>query len=823
MALTMEMLAQLPSITMPVTLVCAGNRRKEQNMHKQSIGFNWGPGGVSNAVWKGVLLRDLLLNICGGVKKGAKFVCFDGAEKLPNGTYGTSISVERALNPMNDVLIAYEMNGERLTPDHGYPVRLIVPGCIGGRMIKFLAKITVSEDRSDSWYHYHDNRVLPSMVMDNDMAEQEQWWYRPEYTINELNINSAICSPAHFSELPITKSKTINQEIIIHGYAYSGGCKKITRVEITLDSGQSWIISELDHPEERQEYQIANDHIHRQRYWCWCFWSVKVPVRKLLGCKDIHVRAWDCTQNTQPKDLNWNLMGMMNNCWYRVQVELAVCGADDGELVLRFIHPTVPGPDNGGGWMRPKGEVEMVVRDAPLSTTTTKPAPLMATTIAKRESVEKSKVESDKTDASLPKKPAPTTADTPPAGVHCFTAEMIAKHSTEDDCWITHSSKVYDCTQFLQEHPGGAESITMNAGEDCTEDFDAIHSVKAREMLEKYYIGDLVESMLQPTPQYTLSSAKVDAVVPIAVAAAAPIPSPLAPLTPTPSLLSSPTSADRSFVNPKKWQDVRLVDKFHLTHNTRLFRFALRYSDESLGLPLGKHLLLRVRTNDQMHIRAYTPTSLPSQCGQFDLVIKVYLKDTDPRFPAAGVVSQYLDNLAIGDAVAIQGPTGSFTYDGQGCYSHSSGRRGKALQIGMICGGTGLTPMYGIMQAILADRANDNTQVSLIFGNRTEDDILMRQEIEDTGNGLGLERFHLWHTLSESSPPDWKYGKGFINKDMIKEHLFPKGWCTPYTAEDMAKRIVLLCGPPPMINLCCIPFLTELFGKEFVDNNVFCF
>lgn len=816
----MEILAQLPSITIPVTLVCAGNRRKEQNMHKQSIGFNWGPGGVSTAVWKGVLLRDLLLNICGGVKKGAKFVCFDGAEKLPNGTngtYGTSISVERVFNPMNDVLIAYEMNGERLTPDHGFPVRLIVPGCIGGRMIKFLAKITVSEDRSDSWYHYHDNRVLPSVVTDSDMAKREQWWSRPEYTINELNINSAICSPAHFSELPITNPKTISQEITIQGYAYNGGCKKITRVEITLDGGQSWIISELDCPEERQEYQIANDPIPRQRYWCWCFWSVKIPVRQLLECKDIHVRAWDCTQNTQPKDLNWNLMGMMNNCWYRVQVELAVSGAEDGELVLRFIHPTVPGPDNGGGWMRPKGEVAMAAKNTTLPTTT-KPAPIMTTTIAQRESVE-AKMESDKTDATASKNTALTTANTLPVGVQCFTAESVSKHSTEDDCWIIHSGKVYDCTQFLKEHPGGAESISMNAGEDCTEDFDAIHSVKAREMLAKYYIGELVDTMLEPAPQYPPSPTKPEAVAPVA---AAPVPS-LAQLTPPPSVLSSPTSTSRPFINPKKWQDITLVEKIHLTHNTRLFRFALRYSDEPLGLPLGKHLLLRIMTNDQVHIRSYTPTSLPSQRGHFDLVVKVYFKDTDPRFPAGGVVSQYLDNLAIGDAVAIKGPTGSFTYDGQGRYSHSSGRKGKALQIGMICGGTGLTPMYQIMQSILADRANDNTRVSLIFGNRTEDDILMRTAIEDTGNGLGLERFHLWHMLSEGSPADWKYGKGFINKDVIKEHLFPKEWCMSDTVEDMANRIVLLCGPPPMINFACIPALTELFGKEFVDNNVFCF
>ncbi|KAF8907162.1 hypothetical protein BGZ58_006223, partial [Dissophora ornata] len=98
--------------------------------------------------------------------------------------------------------------------------------------------------------------------------------------------------------------------------------------------------------------------------------------------------------------------------------------------------------------------------------------------------------------------------------------------------------------------------------------------------------------------------------------------------------------------------------------------------------------------------------------------------------------------MAIGERITIKGPTGSFTYLGQGQYSHGS-RKGKCLQIGMICGGTGLTPMYQIIQAILLDKANDSTKVSMLFGNRNEDDILMRKDIDDAGNGLGLDRLHL--------------------------------------------------------------------------------
>eukprot|EP00252_Welwitschia_mirabilis_P006425 TRINITY_DN1730_c0_g1_i2.p2 TRINITY_DN1730_c0_g1~~TRINITY_DN1730_c0_g1_i2.p2 ORF type:complete len:317 (-),score=-10.38 TRINITY_DN1730_c0_g1_i2:2348-3298(-) len=161
---------------LPVTLVCAGNRRKEQNLVKQTIGFNWGAGGVSTSVWRGARLCDILRR--SGImsrKKGVKYVCFEGAEDLPGGggsKYGTSISVDIAMDKSRDVILAYRQNGEYLHPDHGYPVRLIIPGFIGGRMVKWLRRIVVSSEESDSHYHFKDNRVLPSHV-DAETANAE--------------------------------------------------------------------------------------------------------------------------------------------------------------------------------------------------------------------------------------------------------------------------------------------------------------------------------------------------------------------------------------------------------------------------------------------------------------------------------------------------------------------------------------------------------------------------------------------------------------------------------------------------------------------------
>ena len=151
--LTMDELVAMPSLTIPVTLVCAGNRRKEQNMVKQTIGFNWGAAGHATGKWTGVRLSDILKK-AGYRKDKARHVEFVGAEDLPNGKYGTSIDINTAMDPAGDVMIAYLYNGERLAPDHGFPVRVIIPGWIGGRMVKWLTHVTVKEAPSENYYHF---------------------------------------------------------------------------------------------------------------------------------------------------------------------------------------------------------------------------------------------------------------------------------------------------------------------------------------------------------------------------------------------------------------------------------------------------------------------------------------------------------------------------------------------------------------------------------------------------------------------------------------------------------------------------------------------
>lgn len=252
-----ELSTQFDSINIPIAIACDGNRRKELNMIRRSKGFNWGPGAVSCAYWRGALLCDVLL--AAGVPKpnlrhphGHRYVNFQGADDLSEGKYSTCISLDYAMNPMNDVILAYEMNDYPLPPDHGYPVRVMIPGYVGGKCVKWLSKIWISKEENNSYYHIFDNRVLPSFILDKDSEFAKTMFAHPSTVCNEQNLNSVIVKPTQGERLELSgdlKGKTYRVE----GYAYDGGGHEVQRVEITLDGGESWLycvrkVSLLDFP-----------------------------------------------------------------------------------------------------------------------------------------------------------------------------------------------------------------------------------------------------------------------------------------------------------------------------------------------------------------------------------------------------------------------------------------------------------------------------------------------------------------------------------------------------------------------------------------------
>jgi len=624
-----ELLATFSKRSFPCTLVCAGNRRKEENMVKQTIGFSWGNAAVSTGVWGGIYLRDLLI-MCGVNLKKAKYVCFEGPPtELPQGNYGTSIKINLAMDAQYDVILAYEHNGEKLTTDHGFPIRLIIPGFIGGRMIKWLCKIKVTEEESDSYYHFMDNRVLPSHI-DAETATKERWWYKPEYIINDLNINSAMYHPAHDEIIPITGDP--NQMYRCCGYAYNGGGRAIIRCELSFDDGKTWHLAEFTQKIKPTKYD---------KHWCWVLWHLEVPIGWIEDCKEISLRAWGEDMNTQPKDITWNVMGMMNNCHFRNKKHAQV--TKDGARVLRFEHPTLPGPQEGG-WMK---KAEVLKKEQALAKT-------------------------GKT----------------------FTMAEVEKHNSEDSVWIVVDKKVYDATSYLEDHPGGGDSILLVGGEDATEEFLAIHSEKAKAMLAEYYIGDVDDGS-----KVVEEGADVK------------------------DELGRPVA-----LNPKKKFPFELSEIIKVSHDTRIFRFKLQSPKHVFGLPIGKHIFLSAHINGQLVMRAYTPTSSDDDLGYFDLLIKVYFKGVHPKFPDGGKMSQHLESMKVGDTIDVRGPLGSFVYEGKGKFT-IGGKEKKVTDFGMIAGGTGITPHYQVIKAILKDK-EDSTRMHLLFANQTEEDILLRKELD---------------------------------------------------------------------------------------------
>lgn len=235
------------------------------------------------------------------------------------------------------------------------------------------------------------------------------------------------------------------------------------------------------------------------------------------------------------------------------------------------------------------------------------------------------------------------------------------------------------------------------------------------------------------------------------------------------------------------YASVPLTQKTVLSHNTRLFRFALPTPDTRLGLPLGRHMSLRASVNGKETRRPYTPTSSDADLGFFDLLIKVY---PEPH----GTMSRHLDSLNIGDTIDMRGPLGKFKYE-----------RNSYRTIGMIAGGTGLTPCWQVFRELLAD-PEDVTELRLIFANVTEDDILLKEELDEIA--AGDKRFSVYYVLNEP-PSGWTGGVGCVTPAMIKEHI---GGADPAT-------LFMHCGPPPMNKAVKL----HLSGLGVSEKNVFKF
>ncbi|KAJ3208497.1 NADH-cytochrome b5 reductase [Entophlyctis luteolus] len=223
-----------------------------------------------------------------------------------------------------------------------------------------------------------------------------------------------------------------------------------------------------------------------------------------------------------------------------------------------------------------------------------------------------------------------------------------------------------------------------------------------------------------------------------------------------------------SFLAQQKgeWADLVLTEKIVVSPNTAIYRLALPSKDLVLGLPIGQHIQVTANIDGKDFTRSYTPISSDDNLGLLDLLIKSY---------PTGNLSRYFAGLKVGDKVRIKGPKGNFKY-----------AVNLVKTLGMIAGGTGITPMLQIITASLKDKS-DNTKLNLIFANVTEADILLKDELDILAT-QHPDRFSVYYVLN-NPPSGWTGGVGFVTRDMIEKHA----------ASNPSESKILLCGPPPMI------------------------
>jgi len=265
--------------------------------------------------------------------------------------------------------------------------------------------------------------------------------------------------------------------------------------------------------------------------------------------------------------------------------------------------------------------------------------------------------------------------------------------------------------------------------------------------------------------------------------------------------------------SPNVTKKAKILEIEEVSHDTKRIRLDLGGPNVKLGLPTGKHLVLHCpnptkhKTEKTWNGRAdeaegdkdtverrYTPvTNDETTSGYVDFMIKIYrpgkftmADGKEMTWADGGKMGLFLDKLKVGDSIPLRGPVGTIQYYGGGVFRLSGQPRKEVKEVGMLAGGTGITPMLQILQSSLSD-PTDETKFSLIYCNKTENDILVRDLLDDAAK-RSEGRMRVYYTL-DSPPKNWKQGVGFVNAEMMKAQF-------PAPSD---RTLVLLCGPPPMV------------------------
>lgn len=286
-----ELREGFPSRTISAVMQCAGNRRADLHRLRPVSGDPWEAGAIGHAAWSGVALADVL-NAAGAEDAPDLHVAFEACDSAgEQGRYGVSIPMAKALSP--EVTLAFSMNGEALAPEHGFPLRAVVPGFAGVRSPKWLTGIVVQDAPSQTPFQQNDYKLFPP---DMTLATID---CNRGIPINEMPLNAAICEPE-------AQARVRAGRLVVRGYAIATG-RSVVRVDLSDDGGAHWTQAALEH--------LPNAP------WSWTFWQAAIDLPP--GEHELAVRAWDSAGQTQPASTEdaWNFKGYLCAAWHRVQIQ----------------------------------------------------------------------------------------------------------------------------------------------------------------------------------------------------------------------------------------------------------------------------------------------------------------------------------------------------------------------------------------------------------------------------------------------------------------------------------------------------------------------
>ncbi|KAI4517609.1 molybdopterin binding oxidoreductase [Schizophyllum commune Loenen D] len=306
--------SRFPKARVEAVLQCAGLRRAEMGATGREVkGVPWGAGVVANCWWGGVRLRDVLLEVfpglereANGVNRTSEFahVCFTarGAKCEDDAYYGASIPLAKALDPEGDVLVAWEMNDDDIPPVHGGPLRLVVPGYLGARWVKWLDGIYLSNRESPNYYQARDYKVLPEEVEDKKQAAA--WWDKVP-SMTSMPLNSVIASVTKVEDASTLAG---HLRLRVKGYALPALGTPVDEVQISLPlpSGLN-----IDANRVWEDARIT----YRGGRWSWTLWEGEVTAAARKGKIIVRSRARSRTGEVQPESGKWNLRGVAWNGW----------------------------------------------------------------------------------------------------------------------------------------------------------------------------------------------------------------------------------------------------------------------------------------------------------------------------------------------------------------------------------------------------------------------------------------------------------------------------------------------------------------------------